>query len=134
MRGLQSIRERVQHDLELAYQRQAANLNKHRTPGGFKVEDLVRCKQRTLSSAIRGVAAKLAKKYTGPFKISRVISPVVFELTDEGGCVVPKVSIDDFLPYREDLVSFVSVECPERTWRDTQSCSVKQLQRAMGPA
>lgn len=40
-RELTTLRDRVRHNLELAYQRQAANFDKHRTPGGFKVGDFV---------------------------------------------------------------------------------------------
>ena len=58
------------------------------------------CRQHVLSSAVNFVSSKLAPKYKGPYTVTRVLSKVVFEVTDSEGRV-DKADIKDLKPYYE---------------------------------
>lgn len=107
MSRLQFLREKVPYDLEDAYRRQAAQYNKHRRVVQFQVGDKVLKRQRILLSVTRFIAVTRyqATRYHGPYTISRILSPVVFQLEDEGGNRVSKISIDDLKPYYPPLTS-----------------------------
>jgi hypothetical protein len=38
-----------------------------------------------LSDANRGITHKFARPYEGPFRISRIVSPAIFEISDANG-------------------------------------------------
>lgn len=99
MREIQALREWVVENLDRAYERQAARYNLRRRNRAFKVEDLVLKRQHVLSSAAHNIAAKLAHKFQGPFRIERMISPVVYELGLLDGSPAGKIHIHDLKPY-----------------------------------
>ncbi|XP_077271957.1 uncharacterized protein LOC143902702 [Temnothorax americanus] len=80
MAEMSAVREWVTENLERANQQQAARYNLRRRSRRFCVGELVLRRQHVLSSAAQNIAAKLAPKFQGPFRIGRVISPVVYEL------------------------------------------------------
>ncbi|XP_032690005.1 uncharacterized protein K02A2.6-like [Odontomachus brunneus] len=63
--------------------------------------DLVLRRQHLLSSAAHNTAAKLAPKFQGPYKISKMRSAVVCELTGLDGRVMGKVHVNELKPYKE---------------------------------
>ena len=65
-----------------AYQTQARYYDKHRRERHFKVSDLVHKRERVLSNKEKDIAAKLSDKFSGPYKVVRRLSPVVFRLVD----------------------------------------------------
>jgi len=103
IKKLQSLREWVIENLDKAYQRQSSRYNLRRRNRTFRVGDLVLRRQHVLSSAAQNVAAKLAHKFQGPFRVGRVISPVIYELTRLDGSAAGKVHVQDLKPYHSAL-------------------------------
>lgn len=102
MRRIQLLRDWVIENLDNAYSRQAEYYNLRRRPQNFKEGDLVMKRHRILSSAAKHVAAKLAKKFQGPFEIIRLLSPVVYEVCDvESREVMGVVHAKDLKHYRD---------------------------------
>jgi len=99
MKKIQALREWVLESLDRAYERQASRYNLRRRSRTFRVGDLVLKRQHILSSAAHNIAAKLAHKFQGPFKIVRVISPVIYELEQLDGSPAGKIHIQDLKPY-----------------------------------
>ena len=65
---------------------------------GYEIGDLVMRRQHGLSSAANFVSSKLASKYKGPYTVIRLLSRVVYEVTDSEGRV-EKVLVKDLKPY-----------------------------------
>lgn len=85
---LESIRDLVKLHLEKAQRKQAHHYNLRRRPYSFKIGDKVLQKDRTLSSAQKGVTASLLPTYNPEiFTISKIISENVYELADGNGKV-----------------------------------------------
>jgi len=103
MKRLPFLREWVTENLDKAYQRQSSQYNLRRRNRTFRVGDLVLRCQHVLSSAAQNVAAKLAHKFQGPFKVGRVVSPVVYELTRLDGSAAGKSHVQDLKPYHSSL-------------------------------
>ena len=99
MRRLQLLHHWVSDNLDQAHQQQARHYNLRRRDRTFKVGDLVLKRQHTLSSAVHNVAAKLSPKFQGPFKVSGILSPVVYELASLEGVRVGKLHVKDLKPY-----------------------------------
>jgi len=99
IKKLQSLREWVIENLNKAYEKQASHYNLRRRDKTFRVGDLVLKRQHTLSSAANKIAAKLAHKFHGPYKVARVISPVVYELVQLDGSPAGRLHIQDLKPY-----------------------------------
>jgi len=99
MKNLQSLQNWVSENLEQAYQKQSSYYNLRRRDIVFQVGDLVLKRQHVLSSAAQNIAAKLAPKFHGPFRVSKVLSAVVYELTDLHDNFAGKVDVKDLKPY-----------------------------------
>ncbi|XP_077271912.1 uncharacterized protein LOC143902676 [Temnothorax americanus] len=99
MTELRAIREWLAENMDQANQRQAANYNLRRRPRRFRIGDLVLRRQHVLSSAAHNIAEKLSFKFQGPLRVRRVISPVVYELTQLDGSTVGKMHVKDVKPY-----------------------------------
>lgn len=56
-----------------------------------------------LSSGAQSFAAKLAPKYSSPYTIVEVLSPVVYELDDSSSRKNPKVHVKDLKPYNPSV-------------------------------
>lgn len=100
MKRLPLIHDWVHRNLEQAAKRQARYYNKNRKDARYSVGDLVMRKHRVLSSGVQNFAAKLAPRFNGPYKILKVLSPVVYEIEDPDSRKNPKVHIKDLKPYR----------------------------------
>lgn len=57
--------------------------------------DKVFRREVVLSSAEKGFAAKLAPKYSGPYTVTKVVSPVVYNLKNISGKVLRRIHIKD---------------------------------------
>lgn len=82
MEKLQVLKDWVVKNLDLAFQKQTRYYNLRRRQLKFSKGDLVFMRNRTLSSKLKQVSAKLNPRYIGPFKVFKVKSPTVYELTD----------------------------------------------------
>ncbi|XP_068990441.1 proteoglycan 4-like [Neodiprion pinetum] len=83
LRRLQTLRDEVQRHLIEANEKQAHYYNLRRRDIQFKEGDRVLKKNHTLSSGPERTAAKLSKKFIGPYIITKKISPTIYELTTE---------------------------------------------------
>ncbi|KMQ84151.1 retrovirus-like pol polyprotein [Lasius niger] len=99
MERIQALRDWVIENLDAAHQRQAHYYNQHRRDRHFVIGDQVLKRQHVLSSAAHAVSAKLATKYHGPFTVTKVLSPVVYEFTDSEGKAIGKIHVKDLKPY-----------------------------------
>jgi hypothetical protein len=88
--------ESLQEKVLKAYVRmkkKAAKRNERKGSGSKwrpQVGDLILAKCQTVSDAVYGVTKKFAKPYDGPWKVTRIINPTTYEVTDEQG-VIQKV-------------------------------------------
>lgn len=99
MKKLKILRDWVIENLNKAYEKQSKHYNLRRRDRKFRVGETVLKRQHVLSSAAQNIATKLAPKFHGPFTISRVISPTVYEIARPDGSNVGKVHIQDIKPY-----------------------------------
>ena len=58
-----------------------------------------------LSSALQGVAAKLAPKFAGPYTIAAQLGPNVYEVVDQDGRSADKIHVEDLKPFHERTAS-----------------------------
>ncbi|XP_039310315.1 uncharacterized protein K02A2.6-like [Solenopsis invicta] len=100
MQDLRALHAWVSENLEQAYQKQAKYYNQHRRDKVFGVGELVLKRQHVLSSVAQNIAAKLSQKFHGQFRVSRALSPVVYELTELDGTAVGKTHVKDLKAYR----------------------------------
>jgi len=99
MKRLQSLHIWVTENLEKTHRRQTSYYNLRRCDRIFGVGELVLRRQHVLSSATQNVAAKLTSKFCGPFKIKRILFPVVYELVGLDGVALGKVHVQDLKSY-----------------------------------
>ena len=78
-----------------ASEKQAKYYNATRREVKFNIGDLVWKRKKMLSSAVNFVAAKLAKKFDSPYRITKLPSSVVVELETLDGKKVGKAHIKD---------------------------------------
>ena len=99
MLKLQVLRDHVTKSLDDAFVTQSRYYNLRRRACRFKVGDLVLARNRVLSLRIKQIAAKLSPKFQGPYRISKVLSPVVYEVSDLENGLIGKSHIEDLKPY-----------------------------------
>ena len=99
MERLSYLRDLITRNLDRAYETQAKYYNKHRRERHFKVSDLVLKRERVLSNKENDIAAKLSDKPSGPYKVVRRLSPVVFRLVDSRGKYAGKEHVRHLKPY-----------------------------------
>ncbi|XP_023289217.1 uncharacterized protein K02A2.6-like [Orussus abietinus] len=90
MQKLTQLRERVVHNLQDAFQKQANYYNAGRRKNQFRVGDMILKRQFILFAGTQPFAAKLAPKYHGPFRITNRLSNLVYEVSTLNGQVVGK--------------------------------------------
>lgn len=95
LKQLQDIYELVRFNLGRAFTTQSRHYNLRRRKWRCHVGDQVYRREHPLSSAVRGFAAKLAPKYSGPYTVVKVISPVVYDLTSGTGKILRRIHIKD---------------------------------------
>lgn len=72
-----------------------------REPRPYEPGDLVLVTTNTLSSAEKGITAKLSTKRDGPYRIKEKISPTTFEIsTIDTTKVVGKYHVSDLAPFK----------------------------------
>ena len=99
MRKIQVLREWVIKNLDDAFMRQSKYYNLRRRQLHFSKGDLVLSRCRTPSSKIKNVAAKLCPKFLGPYRVSKVLSQNVYELSGLDHKVIGKSHIEDLKPF-----------------------------------
>ena len=99
MKKIQIMKDWVIKKLDKAYQKQSHNYNLRRREVKFSVGDLVLTRSRIQSSKEKQIAAKLNKKFVGPFRISKVLSPIVYQIIDDVHNKITKAHVQDLKPY-----------------------------------
>lgn len=75
----------IQRRLKTAYERSRNVYNLRRRDEKFSLNQKVWKRNYVISDATKHFTSKLAPKFTGPFIISRIVSPYTYELDDEHG-------------------------------------------------
>ncbi|XP_011863970.1 PREDICTED: uncharacterized protein LOC105559922 [Vollenhovia emeryi] len=84
-RRLEEAYEVVRINLARGFQRQEAQYNLRRRAWRPSIGDLVWKREHPLSKKTTGFNAKLAPKYTGPWEVRKIRSPVIVDLRDTRG-------------------------------------------------
>ena len=100
---LKEVFQLVRVNIGRAFSEQSRYYNRHHREWHCKVGEQVMKREHHLSSGVRGFAAKLAPKYSGPHEVIRVISPVVYDLKAKRGRVVKRIHIRDLKPFRNPV-------------------------------
>ena len=98
LKKLDDIYELVRINLGRAFSTQSRHYNLRRREWRCHVGDKVMKKENPLSSAVKGFAAKLAPKYSGPYTVCKVVSPVVYDLKTSTGATLRRIHIKDLKP------------------------------------
>ena len=85
MKLLPVLRASAAERAKRAQERLAENYDSKRRSVNYAVGDKVLKRNRILSSAAQGIAAKLAPKFTGPYTVSALLGSNLFELVDQDG-------------------------------------------------
>ena len=84
MRRMKNVQDLVRKQNEQAHEQQAKAFNQGKQEKTYKVGQEVIRKVYYLSTAKKGVSAKLFEKFEGPYKIAEVLSPTIYLLDLEG--------------------------------------------------
>jgi transposase InsO family protein len=87
--------ELVRINLARAFQRQAPHYNLRRRHWIPAVGEKVWKREHVFSNKASGVNAKLAPKYSGPFTVGRVVTPVIVDLRDQRGKWIRHIYVKD---------------------------------------
>jgi transposase InsO family protein len=100
LRLLKDTFELVRVNLARAFAKQSKHYNLRHREWRCHLGDRVLKRDHPLSSGAKGFAAKLAPKYSGPHTVTKVLSPVVYNLRSPSGQKILRVHIKDLKPYR----------------------------------
>uniref|UniRef100_A0A1Y1LV10 RNA-directed DNA polymerase n=1 Tax=Photinus pyralis TaxID=7054 RepID=A0A1Y1LV10_PHOPY len=79
---LEDMRQLARESLAKAFQTQKHYYDLRRRPYRPKVGDIVYCRNHTLSDKGKGITTKITPKFEGPYRIRKVISPVILQVHD----------------------------------------------------
>ena len=96
---LGNIRDWISKNIEKPHARQAKIYDPRRRHLIYEIKDQVLIRNRVLSKAAVGFAAKLANKFVGPYTITKIISRLVYEVTSRDG-KTRIAYVNDITPYR----------------------------------
>ncbi|XP_014487199.1 PREDICTED: uncharacterized protein LOC106750992 [Dinoponera quadriceps] len=94
-KNLQEVFELVRVNLAWAYQKQERFYNLRRRPWRPRTGEQVWKREHTLSNKARAVNAKLSPRYSGPYTICQIISPVIVDLRNRRGRIIPDIHSQD---------------------------------------
>ena len=98
---VRAIRGWIAENMNLAHARQAKLWNVKHRDLVYRVGDKVLSRHHVLSSAEKKINAKLVPKIRGPLVISKVLSPLVYELSNDAGKVICRAAAIDLKPFRQ---------------------------------
>jgi hypothetical protein len=100
LRLLKDTFELVRVNLARAFAKQSKYYNLRHREWRCHLGDRVLKRDHPLSSGAKSFAAKLAPKYSGPYTITKVLSPVVYNLQSPSGQKILRAHIKDLKPYQ----------------------------------
>ena len=102
MDALPELHERAAAKSRAAQERQAGYYDAGRREPSFKPGDRVWKRSHPLSSAAKGIAAKLAPKFEGPYWITDALGSNTYRLVGNGGQVEEVVAADQLKRYHAE--------------------------------
>lgn len=105
LRKLSEVYELVRINLGRAFSAQSRGYNLRRREWRCQIGDRVMKRDNPLSSADKGFAAKLAPKFSGPYEVRKIVSPVVYDLRDSKGKWLRHIHVKDLKPLNADDIS-----------------------------
>jgi hypothetical protein len=99
LKELPRIFREVKDRLARAHRANAQRYNLRRRPQDFNVGDIVWKRNFALSDATANFSAKLAPKFTGPYKVKKKVSTLIYELEDQNCKDVGRWHVVDLKPY-----------------------------------
>ena len=102
MLRLQAYHDLIRRFLFKASARQAKYYNKGRKKVRFQLGDPIMKKEHYLSSAGKRFSAKLAHPFSGPHKVTKVVSPNVYEIETPSKHQSPRVHVMHMKPFSCD--------------------------------
>ena len=105
MLALPHVQQIAADNASKAQKRKACYYNASRREVRYTLGDKVWKRNRVLSSALQGVAAKLAPKFAGPHTIAAQLGPNVYEVVDQDGKSAGKFHLEDLKPFHEKTAS-----------------------------
>ena len=101
IKRLDALRDLVKRHVDKARQKQKHYYDMQRRDQRFRLGDKVLRRVHVLFKASENFAAKLAPVSEGSLEITRVISPVMYEILGGVGRRVPRLYISELKAYRE---------------------------------
>ena len=105
MLALPDVQQIAADNASKVQKRQARYYNASRREVRYNLGDKVWKRNRVLSSALQGVAAKLAPKSAGPYTIAAQLGTNVYEVIDQDRKSVGKVHVEDLKLFHERMAS-----------------------------
>jgi hypothetical protein len=103
------ITKLVKDNISVAQDKQAATANEGRRGEKFKVGDLVMTSRGIETTALPSATTKLQDKFTGPFKVVKVVNDNAYELDIPGPSRIhPVVNVEFLKPFIDNPVEFGS--------------------------
>jgi hypothetical protein len=100
LRLLKDTFELVRVNLARTFAKQSKYYNLRHREWRCHPGDRVLKRDHPLSSGAKGFAAKLVPKYSGPYTVTNVLSPVVYNLQSPSGQKILRAHIKDLKPYQ----------------------------------
>jgi hypothetical protein len=100
LRLLKDTFELVRVNLARTFAKQSKYYNLRHREWRCHPGDRVLKRDHPLSSGAKGFAAKLVPKYSGPYAVTNVLSPVVYNLQSPSGQKILRAHIKDLKPYQ----------------------------------
>ncbi|KAH0815061.1 hypothetical protein GEV33_007730 [Tenebrio molitor] len=100
LRLLKDTFELVRVNLARVFAKQGKYYNLRHREWRCHPGDHVLKRDHPLSSGAKGFAAKLSPKYSGPYTVTKVLSPVVYNLQSPSGQKILRAHIKDLKPYQ----------------------------------
>ena len=104
-RRLQEAYEVVRTNLARAFNRQERHYNLRRRAWKPSLGDVVWKREHPLSNKGQAFNAKLAPKYSGPFEVRKIHSPVVVDIRDQEGKWQRRIHVQDLKPGPREALS-----------------------------
>lgn len=132
LRTLKEVYELVRVHLARAQATQSHHYDLRRREWRCRLGDQVMKREHTLSSADKGVAAKLSPKYSGPYTVVKVHSPVVYDLKAENGRKLNRLHIKDLKPLINNISYVPDGRPKEETNGEEYGCVIPSLRSFRG--